>query len=277
MDDDDDARAAEARSLRRQGLSRRQIRERIGGTDRQLSDWLAGTVPPEWTKRPRAKDELRIRARMLRGQGLTYLEIARELAVSKGTLSLWLRDLPLDDRRSAADRATASRRGWEPELRRRELCREQVKSAAAAEVGQLTERELWLVGAALYWAEGSKDKPYRRSESIQFVNSDPLMISVFLAWLSMLGVSPDRLHFRLSIHETADVDEAERYWRDLVGSEVQFGKTTLKRHQPRTNRQRMSDDYRGCLTVRVRQSGELYQRVEGWWRGVARAAPALAV
>jgi len=41
-----------------------------------------------------------------------------------------------------------------------------------------------LIGAALYWAEGSKDKPYARRERVQFINSDPDVIGFFLRWLT---------------------------------------------------------------------------------------------
>lgn len=43
----------------------------------------------------------------------------------------------------------------------------------------------------------------------------------------------------------------------------QFLRTTLERHNPVTVRHRAGEDYRGCLTVRVRQSRELYQRLDG--------------
>lgn len=51
--------------------------------------------PPEWTRRPRAKDAARARARELREKGLDYEEIATELGVSKGSVSLWVRDMPI--------------------------------------------------------------------------------------------------------------------------------------------------------------------------------------
>lgn len=37
------------------------------------------------------------RARELRTQGWSYNDILREVGVSKSTLSLWLRDIPLTD------------------------------------------------------------------------------------------------------------------------------------------------------------------------------------
>ncbi|HEX5299330.1 MAG TPA: hypothetical protein VFW50_20280 [Streptosporangiaceae bacterium] len=63
--------------LRRDGKSRRQIKEILGPmSNSTLDDALKGEPPPEWTRRARAKDDLRERARELRVQGLDYEEIA---------------------------------------------------------------------------------------------------------------------------------------------------------------------------------------------------------
>ena len=59
-----------------------------------LSWALEGEPPPEWTRRPNAKDAVRANARELREQGLDYEEIADALGVSKGSVSLWVRDMP---------------------------------------------------------------------------------------------------------------------------------------------------------------------------------------
>ncbi|MFG2468847.1 hypothetical protein ACGFXB_25795 [Streptomyces canus] len=40
---------------------------------------------------------------------------------------------------------------------------------------------------ALYRAEGAKDKPNRRTEVLQFINSDPNVITLFLRRLEFLG------------------------------------------------------------------------------------------
>src|SRR5207248_1076505 len=79
--------------LRRQGKSRRQIKEILGSmSNSTLDDALKGEPPPEWTRRARAKDDLRERARELRAQGLDLEEIAAAL-VAKSSVSLWVRDL----------------------------------------------------------------------------------------------------------------------------------------------------------------------------------------
>ncbi|MFE9412421.1 hypothetical protein ACFYN0_27050 [Streptomyces sp. NPDC006704] len=267
----------QAIALRREGLSRRQIRDRLYVDNNDLLNRLLNGEPaPEWTKRPNAKDDLRARARELRAQGMTYDQIQLELGCSKGSISLWVRDLPKPDRTRTPEEASAiARRGWEATLQRRDEERQLTKQDAAAAIGTMTDRELFLFGVGLYWAEGTKDKPHARRERVTFVNSDPNMITVFLSWLRLVGVEAKHLKFRVMIHESADVRGAEQYWADLVRTGPDFfGKTTLKRHNPKTVRKNVGEAYRGCLVIDVQQSADLYRRIEGWWCGIVGAASA---
>jgi transcriptional regulator with XRE-family HTH domain len=148
-------------ALRRAGRSRREIKEILGITSNETLDKaLKGEPPPAWTRRPRAKDELRAKARELREQGLAYHQISAELGVSKGSVSLWVRDLPHPGRLSYEEcrkrSAEGSRRYWEAERPVREASREAVRAAAAAEIGPLTNREILIAGATAYWCEGTK-------------------------------------------------------------------------------------------------------------------------
>ncbi|MEU0334204.1 hypothetical protein [Streptomyces sp. NPDC006193] len=231
-------------------------------------------APP--SRHPRARDDLRTRARELRLRGWTYDRIQAELGCSKSSVSLWVRDLPRPERRGPAEQARhAARMRWDHELALRDEARRRTKAAAAREIGALSDRELFIAGVALYWAEGTKDKPHARRERVAFVNSDPAVIRLFLAWLDLLGVERDTVGYRVMIHESADVAGAERYWADLVGADPgAFGKTTLKRHNPNTVRKNTAEGYRGCLVVTVRKSAELYRRIEGWWYGIVGAATA---
>ncbi|MFE2287935.1 hypothetical protein ACFXDJ_27680 [Streptomyces sp. NPDC059443] len=262
----------QAIALRREGLSLRQIRDRLGVHNNNiLNSLVKGEPPPEWTKRPNAKDDLRDRARKLRLQGMTYDEIQVELGCSKSSISLWVRDLPKPERQRTAEEASAiAKRGWERTLERREEERQETKLQAAEELGEMSERELFLVGVGLYWAEGSKSKTYSRRERVTFVNSDPDMIHLYLAWLAVLGVDREKLRYRVMIHESGDVRGAEQYWADLAKVDLsQLQRTTLKKHNPTTVRKNTGDDYRGCLVVNVLGSAELYRRIEGWWARMA--------
>ncbi|CAM5544068.1 Resolvase OS=Streptomyces rimosus subsp. rimosus (strain ATCC / DSM 40260 / JCM 4667/ NRRL 2234) OX=1265868 GN=SRIM_016435 PE=4 SV=1 [Streptomyces rimosus subsp. rimosus] len=260
----------QAVTLRRDGLSRRQIRDRLHIHNNDiLNRLLQGEPPPDWTRRPNAKDDLRARARELRGRGMTYDAIQVELGCSKSSISLWVRDMPRPPRRSSEQASAIAKRGWETTLLRREEERQRTKRAAADEMAGLSDRELHVAGVSLYWSEGTKSKPHSPQERVTFTNSDPNMIRLFLAWLALVDVAPERLQFRVHIHESADVGRAEQYWADLVGVDVAtFARTTLKKHNPKTVRKNVGESFHGCLVVRVRQSADLYRRIEGWWYGI---------
>ncbi|MBZ6476077.1 hypothetical protein K9U14_22310 [Streptomyces griseocarneus] len=219
-----------------------------------------------------AKTDMRARARELRLAGKTYDEIVAELGVSKSSVSLWVRDLPKP--RKTAEQLHAMREArWAPHRRAVAIKRIETKLEAANEIGRPTDRELFLIGVGLYWSEGTKSKPHRLSERATFINSDPDMITLYLAWLRLLGVEEDRLRFHVMIHESADVAGAEAFWADVVGADGgAFGKTTLKKHNPKTIRKNVGDDDRGCLIVRVTGSADLYRRIEGWWYGIVVSA-----
>jgi transcriptional regulator with XRE-family HTH domain len=267
----------QAIALRRAGKSRRQIKEALGITSNGTLDWALKGVPPlEGTRRPRAKDAVRAKARELREQGLDYEEIADALGVSKGSVSLWVRDMPtpphLTYEESRKRAVEGMRRYWAAERPVREAAREAVIAAAAAEIGPLSDRELLIAGAIAYWCEGLKGKPRQRCDRVVFVNSDPGLIRFFLCFLDSAGIARERLGYRLLIHENADIRAAERFWLGVTGAGPgRFKKPTLKRHNPKTVRKRVGADYHGCLVISVQGSTELYQRIEGWAKGAMSA------
>src|SRR6266567_2577402 len=147
--------------LRREGKSRREIKQTLGPmSNATLNDALKDEPPPEWTRRPNAKDELRASARELRTQGLDYEEIAAALGVAKSSVSLWVRDLPTPARLSYAEcrkrSAEGARRYWAAERPAREAHRAAIRDAATAEIGELTDRELLIAGAIAYWCEARR-------------------------------------------------------------------------------------------------------------------------
>ena len=177
------SRREQAVQLRLAGLSRSQIADALGlgSGGEPLSTWLKDIPPPAWTRRPRAKDDLRETAVAMRKEGRSYREIREVVGVSKSTLSLWLRDVPLSEdqrqalalrspegatRRAVAIRASAAQR------------RTTIESEARAQIACLSESELFVAGVVAYWAEGAKNKPWRTGARVSFLNSDPGMIQL---------------------------------------------------------------------------------------------------
>jgi hypothetical protein len=248
----------QAVALRRAGKSRREIKEILNVGNSTLGPALRGEPAPLWTLRARAKDEQRMKARELRACG-----------VSKGSVSLWVRDMPRLGRLSYEEfrkrNAEGIARYWAAERPVREARRQSVSDSAAAQIGQLNDREVVIAGAVAYWCEGGKNKPYRNANRVTFVNSDPGLIRLFLRFLTVTGITQNRLICRVQIHERADVDGAQRFWQEVTGLPAdQFREPTLKRHNPKTIRKNTADDYHGCLAINVLRSACLYRQLEGW-------------
>ena len=274
-----DPRRDEARRLRADpGLSLAQLRQHFGVGSGTLTDWLRGVAPPEWTRRPNAKDDLRTRAEELRAKGWSVNDLALELGVAKSTAYQWVKHLPLDcdaerakAKRDHAVLMTAAR--WDDHRADRDRRQEETHASAAEHVGRLTDRDLLIVGAAIYWCEGSKSKPWRRSERLVFINSDPVLLALFLRFVGACGCAKETLRYRVHIHETADAQSAGDWWAArLQLPHAAFLEPTIKRHVPSTKRLNTGDDYRGCLVVVVPKSRELYWRVEGVMAALGRMA-----
>lgn len=267
--------------LRLAGHSVKQIAEALGfkSGGRTLHEWLKGVPAPEWTKRPRAKDDLREKAVAMRKQGYSYGDIRESLGVPKSTLSNWVKDIALDEEHASALR----RRNQSGVFRRAEsrkattrLQRERIRAEAEAEIGELTERDLFIAGVVAYWAEGVKAKPWYDKSRVEFINSDAAMVTLFLRWLELLGIPKQDLSFRIHIHESADIVLAHEFWSGIVEvPSAKFEKPVLKRHKPKTIRKNVDDFYVGCLRIRVRRPARLYRQIEGWFRGIAGQLPAM--
>jgi hypothetical protein len=225
------------------------------------------------------KHALRLEAIDLRKEGCSVPDIARRLGVAKSTAFLWTKDMPLDPTPEHAEvrmqRHMEHMREvrWEPHRRERDARRAAIAQANAERVGDLSDREVLLLGAVAYWCEGQKAKPWQPNRCrLQFINSDTVLVALFLNFTRLLGIDSSSLGYRLSIHEKADVEEASRWWADAVGVPVgRFDRPTLKTHNPLTVRSNVGDSYHGCLVITVLQSRQHYWRVEGLMHGIAGA------
>jgi transposase len=275
-----------ARDMYVRGQSYREIERELGVARSSLSLWLRdlkdGAAPVAGDSTPAASVDSRVAlARELRAEGWLIKDIAEQLGLSTVAVHRWVRDLPIPkSARPGGDPAHMHRMRrayWDPVLEAREAERQQTLAAAAAEVGPISARDLVVLAAVAYWCEGTKSKPWLRREFVHFINSDAGLILLFLAFLRGQGVADSQLRLCVSIHESADVAAAERYWADLIGIPVEvFRPANLKKHNPKTVRKNTGQTYVGCLSIGVRQSRELYQRIAGSWQGIIESVGAQA-
>ncbi len=210
----------------------------------------------------------------LRREGKTYREIMAEVPIAKSTLSEWLRSVQLaksQQQRITQKRLLAAQRGADIRKRNRLLEIANYTEAGMKDIGNITPRELWLIGVVLYWAEGSKQRESDISTGIVFGNSDPGMIRTFLHWLGHMGVPNSDTHFELYVHDTRRTEALTfaRWWAKQIGvSPLRINHIYFKRGNIKTNRKNIGDLYHGLLRIKVRSSTALNRQVNGWAQGV---------
>ncbi len=209
----------------------------------------------------------------MRKEGKTYSEIRKVVPVAKSTISLWLRDVGLakaQKQHITTKRMDAQKRGAETKRRQRLERTQGIYATASNEVGKLSQRELLLIGATLYWAEGSKAKPHAVSTGIDFGNTDSEMIRIFLVWLqTALHVSADRVHSSLYLHinHKHRLSEVIRHWELLTKMKIRY--IYFKKHSPKKSyRKNTEDTYFGTLRIRVSKSTDLQRKIQGWIYGI---------
>ncbi len=219
--------------------------------------------------------EFKKKAIYLRRQGFSYSEILNQVPVAKSTLSLWLRFVGLSKRNKqklTEKRLRAATRGGEARKKQRILTIQRIYSETAKDIGNISEREFWLIGVMLYWAEGTKEKEDRPGSGVQFTNSDPRMINIFVGWLlKICKVKKEEIYFDIFIHENSknNIDKVVDFWVKTTGfSKSHFPHIYFKRNIIKTKRKNTGDLYYGLLKVRVMASSTLSRKIAGWINGV---------
>ena len=158
------------------------------------------------------------RARTLRAHAWTLNEIARELGVSKSSVSLWVRDVVFDESVCAARAGLNRNHGAQNRRPSKLMLAKQAEidrllAEGRDRLGTLCDRDLLVAGIALYAGEGAKT-----DGAVKFANSDPRMIGLFLVWLRrFFSVDESRLRLRLYLHQGLDLQAANDFWSQLTG------------------------------------------------------------
>lgn len=222
-----------------------------------------------------AKENLKHKAIQLRKQGKTYSEILKQIPVAKSTLSLWLREVGLSVRqkqRITQKRIEGQRRGAVAQRNKRLKRQNFLIESTRKEIGRISRRELWLIGVALYWAEGSKEKEGKAGSRVSFSNSDPRMLAIFIKWLKECAKVPDEdISADLYIHESHkdNLDEIFKKWSKLLKLPRPFFKHAyFKKNKIKTKRKNTGTLYIGLLQVTIRASSDLNRRIAGWVKGI---------
>ncbi|MDB5265803.1 MAG: hypothetical protein JWM39_516 [Parcubacteria group bacterium] len=211
----------------------------------------------------------------MRKEGKTYSEICNELTIAKSTLSLWLRAVELSkpqEQRITEKRTQAAARGGKArhDTRIKEI--EYSNIAGIESIGKLTPRELWLIGIALHWAEGSKQNERSLSAGIVFSNSDYRMVQVFLLWLGLFKVLDEDIIFELYVHASRkeEIELFKGWWSERLAVPIEnLSRIYLKQGNPQTRRTNTEDLYHGLIRIKVKKSTAMNRNIQGLIHGIA--------
>lgn len=208
---------------------------------------------------------LRKQAIFLRGKGLSYSEIKKEIDISKSTLSYWLKDVPLKPehkQRFYTRQIQILSLGAQSQKERRKREIEKIIEQAVSEIQTpLTSDAYRLMGACLYWAEGSKGGRF------EITNSDPCFILFMVKWLQdVFHIHPSTLKAWLNIYPQQNELEIKKFWSELTGITLEnFGKSYIK---PLSSGYKRNNLYYGTIRVEVPKSTDMKHRIFGWIKAV---------
>lgn len=201
----------------------------------------------------------------LRKEGKSHNEIRAFIPnLSKGTLSNWLKYIELTpqqltylEKRIGSKLEKARFASAKTNRARRIERTQKIYDEAAEEINQYISEPLFVLGLALYWAEGSK-----RTGTVELINSDPLIIKIMIAWFEkFLKIPKQKLKFRLYTHKPYSNDNLEVFWASTLNVNInQFQKTIYK---PTSYTIKKIPDYKGCLRIYA-GSINLLRKVLSW-------------
>lgn len=149
------------------------------------------------------------RARELRAESWTVNDIAKELGVSKSSVSLWVRDVEFVPR--PRNRGHVSMKPHPMHIAKLEEI-ERCRREGLERIGVLSDREFLMLGLALYAGEGSKT-----GHEVKFANSDPRMILTWVTWFRhFFEIDDAKLRVKLYLHDGLDLEAAIEFWAELT-------------------------------------------------------------
>ena len=169
-------------------------------------------------------------ALQLRKQGRSYNQSKKEVGVSKSTLSIWLKNLPLSRKRLKELRDWSQIRIEKYRATRskqREGILNTIYNEQKKAIFPISKRELFISGLFFYWGEGGKTV----LSQLSFSNTDPSAIRAFVSWLEKcLNVKKEKVKIRLHLYENMDIGSETNYWKKIIGvSQNQFRSPYIKK------------------------------------------------
>lgn len=222
---------------------------------------------------PKKKEAIRLRL-----DGKSYGEIIKKLDLSsKGILSFWFKGLKLPPetrKRLKKNMLLARDRGLLAfnQNRSRKIKEENdsIFSQATDSINTISDKELLLIGSALYWGEGTINHGRYNYPYLSFSNSNPKMTQVYIAFLKrILKVKEEKIHGGIQIHPNIKEKPARKFWSKVTG--IPEKKFHITRQISRASKFKRDKKFLPYGTVKIVVARrQLFYQVQGYINGIAK-------
>ena len=159
----------------------------------------------------------------LRKEGYSYNYISEKTGVSKSTLSGWLSGVPYTPNKTIIERIGKARAasGYAKSIQKLKSF-ENARVEAKKEIGEITKRDLLMLGIGIYIGEGTKT-----NDIIRVINADPKIIKFAVRWFEeTCGLSKENFRIRLHLYPDNNIKKCINFWSNFSGIPVsKFQKT----------------------------------------------------
>ncbi len=223
----------------------------------------------------------REKALKLRLNGKSYNEIHVALGIPKSTLATWFTGLELSSKARERIHKRVGAGSFKALLKRNKnqtslaIQRSRaIRKAASTEVTRLSQRDLFVSGVNLYWAEGYK-RPIlkngieRTYHPVRFSNSDPDLIKIFLRFLrEICKIDENRITAEIRIYQHHNPTVLMDFWMKVTGiKQKNFGKIYYGVSKSSQHKRPFNILPYGTIQISVNDT-KLYHKIMGWIDGL---------
>ncbi len=229
----------------------------------------------------RWREKEKIIALKLRGLGKSYREVQSKIpGISRSTLSIWFRDLKLSPAaakilEAKKERAENNIIKWSKERSAAAKTRNTETTQEYSDaIGKLSRRDLMLVGASLYWGEGSlqiRGGPYPHHKT-EFSNSSPEMTRVFMRFArEILGVPTEQFRPHVQIYPNLDAQESIAFWAKVTEIPDSYFRAYTQVSSASKHKRPINFLPHGTVQIRINNPVNFY-KIQGCINGIIKNA-----
>ncbi len=203
----------------------------------------------------------------MRKDGHSYAHIAKQVGVSKSTVSIWVQRVPYIPNQETLDRISRAVMAMKAaQSAKKQKSFKKAKEEATLDIGNLTRRDIFMLGLGLYIGEGTKS-----TQETTFVNANVTVMRFVVRWLhDALGVGKKHIRIRLHLYPDSDIRVCEDFWASQLRIPLeQFSPPVIDRRENKRKSNAGKLPY-GTAHLTVRSLGEerfgvfLARKIRAW-------------